>query len=1478
MKYFYLRFTEDDFTPDPDNGRVWRTDAVDLRNNTQYKNYSVHKSKYGLNLIGDNTWTGMNDYGNGQTSAGFVENDRFVDTTARVDVTKHFLNVSNYIGTELDYEVRFYSSDFLDDKFPELWNMKVVPKGRNIYRLDVHDYARFEIAWGDSVDTESLEFEYVVEVEIAETQVNALFERTRSVLDVFPEWMAIRKDSEEPEDPALATPNTVGGALINAVAGDTLEDIRSSLLYIKSQMFLTSANVDQKAWIYTLKGIPEFLYSVKGDGVELARTSSAKEFYESDDEQDVIYFLNFGNLLWVNKKYDVLEVNGYTKPPQGFNETNEEFENRPTYAEMLEATHVWNWFDEHGLLFDLKRLHLEDNDSFRKRILDVFINMPNFSLEGVKRSLRRELNLWLTYYGATPDSNSDGATPTIIEIEDIEQSPAYFDAKGLPTPQMEELVLWLSETYPSTWGFLRWGNALWSAGIEDQGYNVLPYKFDAEVSAEVLIDAGVGDMDDLYVFRPDEIDLTTTFDYQIKIKGRELTGIKNEWREALMPIIVSGRRDISYYTDRAKADITVWVTANGTTYWTNITLDSGFAEKSLTQITDRIEAEVSLLDQDNHLTRRFDWGVDGSDQIVYSLDNANENIEVNADDITDIAVSWGWDFDLSSVNPTNEPEPGYGYLVFAEDATPNTLPANADGTRLHADGPYSDIIRLIPEWDNSEMVVETEEVFTPQAPLIHMNGGTDNQKESAFYTVPEFFFSEFTVEGTEEVEVVIPEGRATSTNAAGDGVDIPNENISVNGNSAWGIDNEIVIPYDAENRTLEFATIDDPPNYPTEYEIWEPFTATSVETYQGVVDENGAWLGGIRPDVGQTNTRVQYHTLDRDDFGLPQTTDYVITWIGVELVFLEQADSVVVYLETNTVKPATFDSGLEYPDNSVVEAWDEDDQKYVFSEFYSHARRVQRANPEWNPFINSGWMYDRNDEYYLYAEKKEESFATPSFHLEKQPSLGAPIIIKTDDATPIEFRQVAFIENYATPALSDTNFEVVYGNGTTELYLSFEDVFDVTVTNLYTGKNVTLATETTSNVLEVSEVTDFDTEYEVSYKVNRSFTAEHNVINEDGYLTTEINIIEATPFGAYTVVYEGSEYNYATPIDIPLNPAYTLREEGFIFVCFDQFEYGFVQIKLSPGTIASTNEDYALVSLLSKDIHDNAKANQTFELSTDWGTLSEEVVTTDKDGFAFTILTGQEDTTRTYGTVTISKGGNPAGSIGFKIGQIAIPNYKLIALPAANSMPADGSSQNFIYGRVIAPDDLPVPYAVVSYRRGESVQDLFDDEDYVGQTVADSSGRFTIGPIVAATPNDPRTVFYALESWGVDDDSPATPGDVATPNYSMGIEYGPVGDVVYWREFPSITKALNEYNYLPTDTSNHDQQSSTFLSNTEAFPTGYDEATPTLDATPSPTLEWEVPQWYAINAYKQYQLGLRGDAYYEADYYYEGSHPDYKEF
>jgi hypothetical protein len=665
----------------------------------------------------------------------------------------------------------------------------------------------------------------------------------------------------------------------------------------------------------------------------------------------------------------------------------------------------------------------------------------------------------------------------------------------------------------------------------------------------------------------------------------------------------------------------------------------------------------------------------------------------------------------------------------------------------------------------------------------------------------------------------------------------------------------------------------------TNENYWALFEKTLTTSIPGVVDENGPWRGGRAQEEGNTNFVLDVLNLSRADFNLDESIEWIPTWIGAEVVSGDPR--VVLWLDTNTIKPLGNDqTTVTYPDNAIEEYYDSSSAAHYFSPIFLKARLLPGASPEWNPQIHSGWFYDKGNEYYLYADPVSYTATPdgPNKHV-TLPGLarqGAPIIVRSIEATPKEYIQIAPSFDEATPT-QVTLFinQTIPGTGTDKLYLGYSDVYSVTVKDLDTDLPVTASTLSSTNEITTSADTSRDKNYLVTYRVNRSFIADNDYVASDGTQKTRLEFSDAWD-DSLEIKYEDSTFDPATPVDLPLNPLHTIMDEGFIFLSHEEYPLGKVEVRISPSTLAADGADYAIVTLKSLDIYGNPKPNQAFSLSTSWGTLSSASVTTNDDGFATVDLVSEvsDDVT---GTLTVT--GAVGASLDFEVvPQGSTPNNRLVSIISADAIPADDFSTVYIYGKVEDPSYAPIPYAVVYWRKGRYMYDVFTrakseanatpgQSGLAGAVTADAQGKFEIGPFVAATPSEPGYWFVATET------------DHTTPSVT---NYTIIGDVVAWLEYPDAQFGIENSNLMPPQLVQWGQQPTEIPGMTEpynvAFPVTWDDWDPYLPATPI-SLVWRPPTWYGIDKHTQYQLGLLSDTRDILDpTKWQTSHPDYKEF
>jgi hypothetical protein len=535
MKRYLLGLRSGDFNK---TGNKWVTNPINVYNNSFYKNYSYKRSKSGLNLIDDFTFVGTEvsspsydgnhstpvdanaiyktNYGEVVYETATPDLLRFIDYTSRVDVISYKSAFTNLPGTEIPtFTVQFYESD--NENGP--WLRSVYLNESNaVFLKNCKQYIKIELEIFSELENyiENIGLLFYVELAIQDPIVNTITDSARNIARRFPTWTEIYEDSLERATPELATPVSNAGKLISSLVGEYLDDFSAIIDENNLDSYISTLNEDIIDWLYVSYNIPAAGLNVIGDGISLAKAPSLEFLYNSK-KTDYIYYHNLLDSQSVTlRKFDRLVVDG------------------TSYSQ--EPSLLSNRFDEFGARVNLPRLYLENNSNYRKRILDVYLNPPNVGIEGYKRTLRRELDIWRSY-GSTPDSYYLGATPEIIEISDIEGSTPYFNAAGNPQDKFIEFVKYINETYPSNLGYVSWDEGIWDyAGLQGDGVGRIPASYDTATPLSFIFQPGVGDFRDAQLVMPSEVidSATTSFNGYFKADGFKV----DSYNEIYGPITV----------------------------------------------------------------------------------------------------------------------------------------------------------------------------------------------------------------------------------------------------------------------------------------------------------------------------------------------------------------------------------------------------------------------------------------------------------------------------------------------------------------------------------------------------------------------------------------------------------------------------------------------------------------------------------------------------------------------------------------------------------------------------------------------------------------------------------------------------------------------------------------------------------------------------------------------------------------------------
>jgi hypothetical protein len=1596
MKTYFLALNNSDFNI---SGNTWTSNVIDLYSNRFYTNFSTLRSQHGLNELGDYTFVGtelrpdatptldsttkVTNYGeiileqtigeydffnpdnfqDGRYIFDLVESSpfwimgpdyesqlvyRFVDTTSRVDIIGYKHAFANLPGAEQPtVQVKIYTADKEDAQDSEWLQVAYVNQSTTLLFIrDVKRYCKFEVVISSDSSLENSNFLLLVQTQIDEIAVPVISDHTRSVLARFPSWTKIYGDSLERATPSLALPETNAGKMINALIGDDLDKIDELISRIELDSYIGSATLSETAWMYVSTNVAPGFIKIIGDNTELARVSTMRELLETR-ATDYVFYYNFSTLeLYTLRKFVNLKVDN-------------------TLVDQIVIQSL-NSFDEFGVRVGLQRLYLESNLNFSKRILDVYRNPPAINAEGLKLTLRRELDIWRAV-GATPESTYLGATPEILEISDLEAMSKYFSKDGIPTKEFFDFVEYINVKYPTNYGYIKWGEAYWDyAGKFQEGISSIPTILDSATPQSYSNDyqPGIGDFEDarLKLEKLDREIIKSSF-------GLRVSGIKFENTEpAYEPIDVKYDSYISYYEDYVENntatisyDVKLLLNLHG-----DIPNDAVYTARFsdyITNIYDQTSSPEyivrSIFNSSGFTTGDSIYYNQGGTPYVNTFSvSATESYTFN--EIPLYSVDAATVSFISSSGPSGATG-NYATIGFL-DATPNTYAKNTSKNIIKTaaqinDSSYATKLKINSEIYDAKKrrIVNTPKIRSDRFSN-KVNNSNDITQQSAVTFTPQDIIKNFIIPfGATPVYVhienVIEDSYDIDLSASpyqGYGgisknrdqnktyliPSVPNVLFSfINPNFATPEQHEnyidtigstvnyyftnIKFPFSATPNQLRISSNDNG-NYPFNYLTWENFTANYIGDIEYYISDHGVVSGNSTVDYSLLNNESSYmvgrYDFSRSDFGLSDYDSSPNLIISTLEVINEDDNTDVHTLWNNspisiyTEEDGTSESYIFQNDYIDQARWqyllnnnqatpegllnylDPNTGKYTLKNIPIWAFLSDPRNKSINPSIKTGWYYQDGEERYIYAKPKTESVfqeATPYEHkhilLPQVARQGAPIIVSVDPyndnaASPaVEYMQVAFSEEATPSAFSYYNYEYITSKYDDYLALAYSNIFDITIKDEYTGQTVASGLHTPTNIIDSSILASSGMikagrEYRVSYRVKNTFNVDNQYFYEiDNSYRSLVTLLSTPDTGVWLteVTYESALFDTDAEIDtVSLNPLYVPNNEGYVFISHNSYDLGSIEASLTPREILSDNVDYMALNIWSYDINGNPKPNIPISISGLDISAMPSTLFTSTDGYARAYISymGDNVATPTMRQVLVQENRSTPSQYS------AIANYmlkpdltnvnKLSAEVTKKIINADGEEKVYIFGNA-------TPNASVYWRRGRNLYLALNTEystnqtapeqvGYAGMTTADANGNFQIGPYRAQNDATPGYWFTVV-------DSEFSPTPTAEP---VTI----VGDIVYWYERYDVNQSNSGEPTLPPDNGSETGYAH-YLSN-PAFKMNED----TEEVYYENTFEnsWNLPIWYPISRYDQYQMGLFGSTPYIIDTY-QTLRPDYEE-
>jgi len=1496
MKQYLLSLRSSDFIK---SGNTWTSSSINLYNNTSYKNYSLIRSPHGIDLVGDRTFTGLEvsspsfsgteptaidqraiyvtDYGEVVYEEATPSLLRFIDTSSQIDLLsfKHtFTGVQG--SSNPTFSLVVYESD--EENGPWLKNFSSGDIG-TLFIRNCKPYIKLELEIeDDGTDLSTIGLVFYLEVGIHDLVPPVSSKRAKNILKRFPSWTKIFEDSLDSATPSLDVPQSEGGKFISALIQDNLGRFENivDLNFINS--FINTADINQLDWIYRSYSIPPAVTSVLGDGVNLSRVSSLETLL-SLRSTDYAYVLDpINKTITTLRKFDNLVVNSITREQEPIN--------------------VFNDFDEMGARIALPRLYLESNSNFRLRILDYAKNPPSSNVSGLKRTLRRELDIWRAY-GSTPDSSYVGATPEILEISDIETSTPYVDSYGRPTEKFRTLVKNLNKTYPSNIGYIRWGNGVWDyAGILGEGVSRLPAAYDQHSSPlGQYYKPGVGDFSDAKI----EIANNYTYDFnssetvnflgRIDVTGKEASSTAQSYE----PIAVDYLFYMSYIVNeiQQQSEGVVFTYeidipehdnyATPSTFYANFHFDDdeNLFVKNIypeTSSTSPEYIQYNVFDQDNLV---FDY-ISFKDK-VYNSEYLNTETtpnlsRININNASQVRVVFGKTWNANTQSYVTQ---SYGdhRIAFAQ-ANPNFYSSSAfnAGDTMSISAPsinaYNANLYLGSEYYGATPVLYNTPVKSRRIYLNNDNVLTSASSPSIIdidllkneYLIPASAIPQYIYLNTSEnLPYTGVDGSIFTNEPAGYFIShIDGEYYSVpaspnmvyeitdasnNTVQSGGYFSSATVNYDSSEKYIKVQSVDGD-LYPLEYDVYSSFSYSSdPHLISGFIDEYGNAYSQDEEPINayyKNDKYVDDFAISKETFGL-SSNDFVIENISL----VSATPGVKLYTDHSKEKIQEISAELSSGNIYSLPVYADNEESYTVA-------------------INSGYIYYDEDEWYIYINDhtQNENGSHFSLELDYTPNVSAPVIVTVDGA---ELRNLAF-EDQSTPgAAVFSNTESVQYMSDNKLNLSYTDLSLITVVDSYTGRHVATMASDDDGIIEVfNEATPgiVGRFYDVSYTVNNSFYVDPDVYDGEEY--SSYIYFSSTPNSNvdYAILYETSLNKNIKNVELEIDQYENPLNEGFIYLSNEDYNFSHVKTSISPTFMFDDHNDFINLVIISYDENNNLKPGQTFRVYGSNVTANPEYITTNENGMGVSKVyySGPIPTILSSDIVYIDGIGSatPNGSLNSSSeGYSAAVSFEMMtqtffklsvdAVPLRYSIKADGLTDIICVGQV-KWNGYPVQFPVdISWKLADSVNELFTSPDQTGVITSGVDGKFTFSNTVTANDRSNPGIRYIM----FEIDSPST---VVSNLQALGevIEGNDVtisGDIVYWDEsYDNIHYDDEEVVMSRVFTKVRDENH--LLYTRPNFIYRYSNPDVIGVVASAPNLATE--RWVAIPRYDQYQMGILG--------------------
>ena len=376
---------------------------------------------------------------------------------------------------------------------------------------------------------------------------------TARIIKKLPYWWKIKKD-----------PTNSQGAYFLDVIGMELDDAEYILNFALRQRHLINADISQADICYKSilpSGVDTktLLTLATISGIYPEKTTTLTQFFAGFDQDQLYrpelvlqhpYYIDYERkIIYVRNPYDITE--DYPEGQIKLIVHDKHGEIVINHTLMLYLHHVWNFFDEFGLILDCPRIYGEKNKSYKDRLLSVLKFPGGAHKEGTINNIAR--HLYLNFKAAWRDASQDlvldkphiaphsimvneehyscsfddlgrivlTGDPDQVEVRkqvtyaaqielktlwdktDHQFMAELFTPDGEATERLRHYIDYIKSQVPIEWGQFKWGQSAWDPqSPEVSGKAYIPSFCDALTQNLEAINAfksGAGDGMDLFV-------------------------------------------------------------------------------------------------------------------------------------------------------------------------------------------------------------------------------------------------------------------------------------------------------------------------------------------------------------------------------------------------------------------------------------------------------------------------------------------------------------------------------------------------------------------------------------------------------------------------------------------------------------------------------------------------------------------------------------------------------------------------------------------------------------------------------------------------------------------------------------------------------------------------------------------------------------------------------------------------------------------